>query len=127
VDPVVAFWSLGLSYPLDITGINHVVKESYTLTEVRPGKSISAGGGIAYALSYATSLNMSFNYSYAKSTTLVYKEQGEVKTGDTVGASFGIGLGWRISPKTTISYSLGYSLTSAGFSFSFRVPFNFVM
>lgn len=126
VDPVVAFWSLGVSYPLDVTGINHVVN-GYTLQEVEPGISFSFSGGIAYALSYATSLNMSFSYSYQKNTTLHYKGIDPVDTGDSASASFGLGMGWRVSQKTTVSYSLSYSLTSSSFSISFRVPFTFVL
>ena len=73
-------------------------------------------------------MNMSFNYSYDKSTTLTYKElTAPQKTGDSVQAMFGVGMGMTVTPKTSISISLAYSLVNAGFSLSARVPFDFVM
>jgi hypothetical protein len=36
-------------------------------------------------------------------------------------------MGWRITQKTVLSYSLSYSLANSGFSLSFRVPFTFVL
>lgn len=128
VDPVVVFWQLGYRHTFDLTGLDYKVQNTYTLKEVDTGDTFSFGGGMGYALSYATTINMSFSYSYEKSTTLTYQELASaVKTGDTVSAMFSIGMGWRISAKTSLSFSLGYSLTDTAFSLSFRVPFTFVL
>jgi hypothetical protein len=127
---VVAFWSLSLGYPMDVTGLNQtytISSNEDVLREFDPGMSFGFSGGIAYALSYATSMNMSFSYTYQKSSTMVFENYGDFKGGDTVSASFGLGMGWRVTPKTVVSYSLSYSLTNSGFSLSFRVPFTFVL
>ncbi len=131
VDPVVVFWSLGIGYPLGIGLRNLNYQEpntTYTLDKVKAPLTYSLSMGMGYALSYANSINMSFNYSYAQSTTLIYKElTSPVKTGDSVSASFGVGMGFTVTPKTTASVSLAYSLLNAGFSLSTRIPFDFVM
>lgn len=129
VDPVVFFWGLGYSYPLDfnLKDIDYHVSDTLVLTDVDPGASISASLGMGYALSYANSINMSFSYSYQLSSRLTYNNTRSIQTGDRASASFGVGMGINVSPKTTVSVSLGYSLTGDGFSLTTRVPFNFVL
>ena len=128
MDPVVLFWSLGYSKTLPLKNLNYLVQETYTLEKVDTGDSYSLSMGMGYALSYATSMNMTFSYSYAKSSTLTYKElTAPKKSGDSVSAAFGVGMGIMMTPKSSISISLGYSLVSAGFSLSARVPFDFAM
>ena len=128
VDPVVVFWSLGIGYSLALKNLNYKVSDTFTLEKVEPPLSYSFSMGMGYALSYANSINMSFSYAYARSTKLTYKElAAPVKTGDSVGASFGVGMGFMVTPKTSVSVSLGYSLISAGFSLSTRIPFDFVL
>lgn len=128
IDPVVAFWNLGYIYRMDATGLDYRVLEQYILDEVETGDSISAGAGIGYALSYKISVNSSFSYTYHFSSA--YKYMGvpqAIESGDRSEATFGVGVGWRATNKTTLSFSLGYSLTGSGFSFMFRAPFSFVI
>jgi hypothetical protein len=128
VDPVIVFWSLGYTYPLYLNSLNYRVSDQVTLVKVQPGESYSFSMGWAYALSYANSINMSFSYGYQRSSKYTYKElTSPVKSGDTVSASFGMGMGLMITPKTTASISAAYSLVSAGFSLSTRIPFDFVL
>jgi hypothetical protein len=129
VDPVVVFWSLGIGYPLGLKNLNYQEPNTtYTLDKVKSPLSYSLSMGMGYALSYANSINMSFNYQYAQSTTLYYKElTSPVKTGDSVAASFGVGMGFMVTPKTTASVSLAYSLLNTGFSLTTRIPFDFVL
>jgi len=128
VDPVVVFWSLGYEHAIPLTNLNKQVNEQYTLQEVKPGDSFSVNAGMGYALSYATTINMSFNYEYQLSTSLTYEEvASSAKSGDNVSATFGMGMGWKVSRATTLSFSLGYSLTDPTFTFQFRVPFSFVL
>jgi hypothetical protein len=128
IDPLVFFWSIGYSYPFDRKNLNYLVQNTITLDEVKPGSSINFGMGMGYALSYANSINMSFNYSYQKSSTYKYKEVSSAqKSGDRVSATYGVGMGLMVTPKTVVSVSLGYNLISAGFSLSVRVPFDFVI
>ena len=128
VDPVVVFWGLGVSYPLPLKHLNYTVSESVTLDKVDTGMSYSFTMGMGYSMSYANSINMSFSYAYSQSTTLTYKElTSPIKTGDSVSASFGVGMGFMITPKTTASVSIGYSLIGTGFSLSTRIPFDFAL
>ena len=128
IDPVVAFWNLGYTYRMDATGLDYRVMEQLILEEVETGNSISAGAGIGYALSYKISVNSSFSYTYYFSST--YKYAGAIQDfeyGDRSEATFGVGLGWKATNKTTLSFSLGYSLTGSGFTFTVRAPFSFVL
>jgi hypothetical protein len=133
VDPVVVFWSLGYGHSLELSGLDYtVVQDTYILKKVVPGDSFNFSAGFGYAMSYATSINMSFNYKYTKNTKLTYKVVStggalNVNTGDDIDATAAVGMGWRVSPKTTLSFSFGYSLTEPSFSLSFRVPFTFVL
>jgi opacity protein-like surface antigen len=128
LDPVVLFWGLGYSQALPLKDLNYLVQRTYTLEKINSGPTYSFNMGMGYSLSYSVSTNMSFNYSYTKSSTLTYKElTAPTKTGDTVAAMFGAGLGITVTPRTSISVSLGYSLVNAGFSLTARVPFDFVL
>ena len=128
VDPVVVFWNLGYSTRLPLTSLDYEVSEGYILEKVEQGDSISFGGGLAYALSYKVSVNASFSYSYSFSSDYYYRGASEVyKGGDSAGGSMSFGMGWKVSPKTTLSFSVGYGLTGSGFTFSFRMPFTFII
>lgn len=128
VDPVVVFWSLGYRHAFERKNLDHRVYDTLTLDDVKPGDSFSISAGMGYALSYVTSMNMIFSYQYAKSTSIKYKEfPSAYKTGDSVSASFAVGMGWKVTQKTTLSYSLSYSLTDPTFAFTFRIPFSFVL
>jgi hypothetical protein len=128
IDPVVLFWSIGYSYPLPMRNMNYRVQDQVTLEELVPGSSYSFSMGWGYAMSYATSINMSFSYGYYQSSTYAYKElKSKTKSGDSASGSFGVGMGIMVTPKTTASISLSYSLLNAGFSLTTRVPFDFAM
>ena len=128
LDPVVLFWGLGYSQSLPLKNLDHRVQDTYTLEKLDPGSSYSFNMGMGYSLSYTTSMNMSFSYVYSNSSTLTYLELAAPrKTGDSTSALFGVGMGIAVTPQTSISVSLGYSLVSTGFSLSARVPFNFAM
>jgi len=128
VDPVVVFWNASYTYNFDATGINHTVGENYVLEKVKTGNSWGVGAGLAYAMSYKVSVNTSINYSYTYSSEYHYRNAtSALKSGDDVSATFGLGFGWKVSNKTTLSLNLGYGLTDTGFSLSVRVPFNFML
>jgi opacity protein-like surface antigen len=129
VDPVVLFWGVGYSRALPLRNLNYL-QGGYTLERIDPGSSYSFNMGMGYALSYATSMNMSFGYGYAKSSTYTYKNipaPKKRKTSDGTSGSFGLGMGMAITPQTSLSVSLSYSLLSAGFGLSARLPFNFAL
>jgi hypothetical protein len=128
IDPVVAFWNASYTYNFDAKNINHTVAEGYVLEKVETGNSWDVGAGLAYAMSYKVSVNTSISYSYTYSSDYFYKDaESTLKSGDSVSATLGFGMGWKLNNKTTLSFSLGYGLTSTGFSASVRVPFTFLL
>jgi len=128
IDPVVAFWSLSYTYNLDATNLNQTFADQYVLEKVKTGNEISASAGLAYALSYKVSVNSSISYVYTFNNEYYYRYATTVlDSGDNVSATLGLGMGWKLNNKTTLSFSLGYALTGSGFSASVRVPFNFVL
>ncbi len=128
VDPIVIFWNVGYDNSMDLEDLDYVLQESYMLEKVETGETFRFGGGFGYALSYKVSINFSFSYSYTFGSKYFYRgASAAVKSGDSISASTGIGMGWKVSPKTTLSYSVGYGLTGSGFSVTFRMPFTFIL
>jgi len=131
LDPVFVYGSGSIYYPLDASSLSQrregPTSNETILTKVSPGKTLGISVGMAYALSYTVSLNTSFSYSY--STKYKYYWNGGVTStsGTSTAAVLNIGTGWRISPRRTISTSLGIGLTNSAsdFTFSFSIPFDF--
>lgn len=125
IDPVVAFGSLSYSHRFPKSGFTRKVS-GLVLEKVEPGSSVGFKLGIAHALSYRTSINLSFSYTYQFSSTYYY-EGGLVRdTSHGTSASFGVGTGWKVSPSTTLSLGIGIGLIRGDdFSISFSVPFDF--
>ena len=133
LDPVVAFWNLGYSHSFPKSGLNHpTATENIALDKVELGDTLTFAAGLGYAMSYQVSVNTAFNYSYRLSTTYTLKniitnQTQESKSGDTAGGALSVGVGWRASEKTTISFGLSFDLVGSSFSFSVRAPFSFVL
>ena len=128
VDPIVLFWNLGYTHNMDPAGVEWRVSDTTTIDKVKIGDSVSIGGGFAQSLSYRASVNYSFNYAYKFGPKYyVAGAEDPIRTGDTVSAMLNIGMGWRVSQKTTLSFSVGYNLTGSSFSLSFRMPFTFIL
>jgi hypothetical protein len=124
VDPGMIFGSIGCSYPLERDGLSQYMS-GYMLEDVKPGMSYNAAIGLAYAMTYALSMNVSFQYGYSMSTEYHFSNSDTVMTTqDSSSGSLGIGMGYRISPLTTLSFSLSIGLTNndPDFSFLFRLP-----
>jgi hypothetical protein len=88
--------------------------------------SFNAAVGLAYAISYALSMNVQFQYGYNMSTEYAFTNGVEYSSASYSTGSLIVGTGWRISPKTTLSFSVGVGLTSndPDFYFYFRLPFS---
>lgn len=127
MDPLIAFGNLSYTYNLPATDLNQNWKDGRNLIRVDPGSIIGMALGFGYALSYKASLNLSVQGSYAFSNEYKFSNADPYKNGSSVGASFNIGTGWRVTPSRTVSLRLGIGLTSndPDFSFSVRVPFEF--
>jgi hypothetical protein len=132
VDPVALFGSFGITYSLPATNVNqYSAASASTLTYVKPGYSISFGGGFAYALSYAITTNISFQESIATGTFLRFRDANgdysDARTSTQASGILSLGLGYRVSPKTTINTSVGIGLTAnaPNFSLDMSLPLQF--
>ncbi|MEW5735554.1 MAG: transporter [Thermodesulfobacteriota bacterium] len=126
LDPVIAFGGVSGTYALKVSGLNQK-RYGATLEEVIPGWGLSYSLGLGFALSYTTSVTFRFSASHqARSKFTINGRQYE---GDeSSSASFVIGTGWRISPKTSLNISLGYGLVGIeDYSLYFSVPFDFTI
>ena len=128
VDPIVIFWNVGYNYKMDPEGVEWVVQDGSTIDKVKTGDSIQIGGGFAQALSYKASINFQFSYQYTFSSKYYFEGVEEAyQTGDSVSATMNMGMGWRVSQKTTLSFGVGYNLSGSAFSLNFRMPFTFIL
>jgi hypothetical protein len=110
VDPVALFGSLNytVSAPAkDLWQING----SRILTRVQPGSSFGFGVGFAYALSYGISTTVSFQEAISAGSKLRFADGLEAKTHMQTSGILNLGLGYRISPKTTVNFSVGIGVT----------------
>jgi hypothetical protein len=133
VDPVVAFWNVGFAHSFPESGLGRATgTDDVVLNKVELGDSFSFAAGLGYAMSYKVSVNAAFSYSYEFSSTYTLKntvssQTQKSKSPDSAGGGLSLGVGWRASEKTTLSFGLSYSLTGTNFSLSIRAPFSFVL
>ena len=97
------------------------------LDSVEPGMSFNSAIGLAYAISYALSMNVSFQYGYGMSTEYHFTNAVNYSSASYSTASLSFGTGWRVSPITTLSLAVAIGLTNndSDFFFMFRLPFSF--
>lgn len=137
LDPVIVFGSFGGSYGARVTGIDQkryaTGEPTMVLEEVRPGWGLSYAFGLGFSLSYTTSITFRFSASHTSSPEYrmrqLYDTRGRVYEGDdSSSASFALGTSWRLSPKTSLSVSLGYGLVGMeSYSISVSFPFEFTL
>lgn len=134
LDPVFVFGSGSIYYPLDVSdlsqrreGPSDGTTQATILTKVSPGKTLGLSMGMAYALSYTVSLNTSISYTYTTKYEYSWDTGAKSTSGASTAAILNVGTGWRISPRRTISTSLGLGLTNSAsdFTFSFSIPFDY--
>ena len=126
IDPAIVYGSISYNYSLVRDGLSQYIS-GVLLEEVDPGQSFNASIGLAYAISYALSMNVSFQYGYAMSTDYHYSNSDTVTTMAAYSTgSLGVGVGWRVSPETTLSFNLSIGLTNndPDFYLLFRLPLN---
>lgn len=126
VDPVALFGSLSMTYSLPAKSLNQVLNGA-VLTEVRPGFSVGFGVGFAYALSYAITTSFSFQESIAAGSTLTFADGKEATTHTQTSGMLNLGMGYRLSPKTTINTTIGIGLTanSPNLTIDVSIPLSF--
>jgi hypothetical protein len=126
VDPVALFGSLNVTASAPAKDLNQV-NGSRVLTRVQPGMSIGFGLGFAYALSYGITTTVSFQEAVSQGSKLRFEDGLNVKTSTQTSGMLNMGLGYRVSPKTTLNFSVGIGLTndSPNLSMGLNVPLAF--
>ena len=130
IDPVAIFGSASVTYALPAKNLDQK-RNGNTLYEVKPGQTFGFGVGFAYAMSYNITTTLSFQESISGATTLSYINAAgkavENKTTSQTSAMMNLGLGVRVSPLTTVNFSVGIGLTSDSpdFTFGVNMPLNF--
>lgn len=112
-DPVMLYGTTSFTYALPESDVNQP-RSGGTLTEVKPGVTVSFAGGFAYSLSYDVSLSMSFQGNYtdkSKYTFRVGQDYSEVDSSASLSGIYNISLGVRVSPKTITNIGVGFGLT----------------
>jgi len=111
VDPVALFGSVSLTGSLPA---KHLYQTNGTriLTKVQPGASLGFGMGFAYALSYGITTTVSFQEAISAGSKLSFADGLVAKTNMQTSGILNMGLGYRVSPKTTINLSVGIGLTT---------------
>lgn len=110
VDPVALFGSLNYTVSTPAKNLWQV-NGSRILTRVQPGGSFGFGVGFAYALSYGISTTVSFQEAISAGSKLRFADGLEAKTHMQTSGILNLGLGYRVSPKTTINFSVGIGVT----------------
>jgi hypothetical protein len=130
IDPVAIFGSASVTYALPAKNLEQK-RNGNTLYEVTPGQTFGFGVGFAYAMSYNITTTLSFQESISGATKLNYINAAgnkvENKTTSQTSAMMNLGLGVRVSPLTTVNFSVGIGLTSDSpdFTFGVNMPLNF--
>ncbi|MYN47176.1 transporter [Pseudoduganella sp. FT93W] len=126
VDPVALFGSLNFTLSAPAKNLWQV-NGTRILTRVQPGKTLGFGMGFAYALSYGISTTLSFQQAISAGSKLRFADGLEAKTHMQTSSILNMGLGYRISPKTTINLSVGIGLTpdSPNMTVGMNMPLNF--
>lgn len=126
VDPVALFGSLNFTVSAPAKNLWQV-NGTRILTRVQPGKTVGFGMGFAYALSYGISTTLSFQQAISAGSKLRFADGLEAKTHMQTSSILNMGLGYRISPKTTINLSVGIGLTpdSPNMTVGMNMPLNF--
>ena len=126
VDPVALFGSFNVSYSLDAKDLSQF-RNGRILTRVEPGASFGFGLGFAYALSYGITTSVALQENISAKTKLHFADGTAVNTRIQTSGMLNFGLGYRISPKTTINVTAGLGLTddSPNFSLSLSAPLAF--
>lgn len=126
VDPVALFGSLSYTYSAPANDL-YQANGTRILTRVQPGGTMAFGLGFAYALSYDISTTVSFQEAISAGSKLRFADGFEAKTNTQTSGILNLGLGYRVSPKTTVNITVGIGLTtdSPNLSLDVNLPLAF--
>lgn len=127
LDPVVAYGSVTYTHPFATTDMDQIQSDGSVLTEVAAGDTIGASLGLGFALSYRTSLNLSYQYAYHCESKYFFTDGSSTGGSSWVTSSVSIGAGWRLSPRFSVYTRVDIGLTSddPDFIFNLRIPVRF--
>ncbi|HJV82990.1 transporter [Noviherbaspirillum sp.] len=127
VDPVALFGSFNVSYSTAAKHLSQRRDGNLVLNRVDPGASIGFGLGFAYALSYGISTSVSIQETISRGTKLHFDNGSVYRTKTQTAGVLSLGLGYRVSPKTTLNFTAGIGLTadSPNFSLGMSMPLSF--
>ena len=127
LDPVVAFGNLNYTCRFPTVDADQRQSNGKILTEIDPGDSIGFSLGMGYALSYKTSLNLSYQYAFHMGTDYKFDDGTSSDSGTWISSMFSLGAGWRLSPRYSLFVRTDIGLTNddPDFSFSVRIPVQF--
>ena len=122
VDPVALFGSMNVSYSRPSDDLNQILGGAM-LVRVDPGLSMGFGFGFAYAFSYSITTSFSFQESISRGSRMTFSNGQSATTTTQTSAILNYGIGYRISPKTTVNTSVGFGLTPNAPNFSLGINF----
>lgn len=135
IDPIIAYGGVSLSHSLPIEKLSQL-RGKKTLVKVEPQPSFSYNVGLGYALSYGVSFNLGFQHSFSSRTKLYFSDglltnaTGSLLEQELVGghsAMMNASVGFRTSPGSIVSVTVGAGLTdqSPDFTIGVTAPFSF--
>ena len=126
VDPVALFGSLNLTASLPAKHLSQALN-GLTLNKVSPGAGFGFGMGFAYALSYNISTSFSVQEMISAGSKLTFADGTTYKTKTQTSGVLNLGLGYRVSPKTTVNMTVGIGLTvdSPNLTIDMTIPLEF--
>ena len=101
---------MNVSYSRPSDDLSQVLGSAF-LTRIDPGLSMGFGFGFAYAFSYSITTSFSFQESISRGSRLTFSNGSTATTATQTSATLSYGVGYRISPKTTVNTSVGFGLT----------------
>ncbi len=126
VDPVALFGSVNLTASVPAKHLSQVLN-GQTLNKVAPGAGFGFGMGFAYALSYNISTSFSVQEMISAGSKLTFADGTTYKTKTQTSGVLNLGLGYRVSPKTTVNMTVGIGLTvdSPNLTIDMTIPLEF--
>lgn len=126
LDPVVAYGGVNYIHPFETSDTDQRTS-GLVLTEVAAGDSFGVSLGMGFALSYRTSLNLSYQYAYHFESRYHFTDGTAFDSNSWVTSSFNIGAGWRLSPRFSLYTKVDIGLTNddPDFTFALRIPVRF--
>lgn len=130
MDPAIVFANIGYIHSFT-RNFGDIDTDPLTVTpgDVKLGKSIYFGAGVAFAFNERTSLSLSFSDRLSNQASLRYKGASWTKVigSDANAATFNMGITYALNQHATMVTMLGVGLTpdAPDYSLTFKIPYMF--